>query len=337
LIGFKNILEIKAKRLFLDGIQMVNPESFSRIYVNAMNTGESDGSIVKPFATIAEAVTAMVAMTTATGFVLDIAYGAYAESAAATFPNKPMVVYGNNATVTFSAGLTIPHAQYTRYDLNTVGDIAFTGATAGKAIVQGGSITGNVTLSSGVYMDIKTATVSSVSKAFTVSSGATAVFIGCICTIKVTGAGTIMLENNHWNTGYAGYLITSTSGGIINAINNIIVNSNGAGGGISCDNGATTAPNSIFGNAIAAVTPVACGTAVTIYGKNSLSGGARTGAGYIPVSDDIIGPSVVVLGSDATGDLYYRAATTGLLTRIPIGTTGQVLKVVAGVPAWADA
>lgn len=31
------------------------------------------------------------------------------------------------------------------------------------------------------------------------------------------------------------------------------------------------------------------------------------------------------VGSDATGDMYYRAATTGYLTRIPVGTSGQVL------------
>lgn len=40
------------------------------------------------------------------------------------------------------------------------------------------------------------------------------------------------------------------------------------------------------------------------------------------------------LGSDATGDIWYRAATTGLMTRIPIGSTGQVLKVSGGIPAW---
>lgn len=40
--------------------------------------------------------------------------------------------------------------------------------------------------------------------------------------------------------------------------------------------------------------------------------------------------------SDATGDIYYRNAS-GLFTRLPIGTTGQILKVVSGIPAWSAA
>jgi len=34
------------------------------------------------------------------------------------------------------------------------------------------------------------------------------------------------------------------------------------------------------------------------------------------------------------GDLQYRSATANTNTRLPIGTTGQVLSVVGGVPAW---
>jgi hypothetical protein len=41
------------------------------------------------------------------------------------------------------------------------------------------------------------------------------------------------------------------------------------------------------------------------------------------------------LGSDATGDTYYRNSGS-LLTRLPIGTTGQVLTVSGGVPAWSN-
>jgi hypothetical protein len=35
------------------------------------------------------------------------------------------------------------------------------------------------------------------------------------------------------------------------------------------------------------------------------------------------------------GDLAYSSATANTNTRLPIGTTGQVLAVVGGVPAWA--
>lgn len=40
------------------------------------------------------------------------------------------------------------------------------------------------------------------------------------------------------------------------------------------------------------------------------------------------------LGSDATGDIFYRNSS-GLFTRLPIGTNGQVLTVSSGLPAWA--
>lgn len=43
-----------------------------------------------------------------------------------------------------------------------------------------------------------------------------------------------------------------------------------------------------------------------------------------------------ILGSDATGDIYYRSATNGILARLGIGTAGQQLVVNNGLPAWAD-
>ncbi|MBL7997932.1 MAG: hypothetical protein JNL32_04760 [Candidatus Kapabacteria bacterium] len=41
----------------------------------------------------------------------------------------------------------------------------------------------------------------------------------------------------------------------------------------------------------------------------------------------------IALGSDATGDVYYRNSA-GLLTRLGIGSSGQVLGVSGGLPAW---
>lgn len=40
------------------------------------------------------------------------------------------------------------------------------------------------------------------------------------------------------------------------------------------------------------------------------------------------------LGSDATGDIWYRNAS-GNMTRLPIGSASQVLTVAAGIPSWA--
>ena len=49
-----------------------------------------------------------------------------------------------------------------------------------------------------------------------------------------------------------------------------------------------------------------------------------------------IGAWTITLGSDATGDIYYRNSS-GMLTRLGIGSSGQVLSVSGGLPAWAAA
>jgi len=40
------------------------------------------------------------------------------------------------------------------------------------------------------------------------------------------------------------------------------------------------------------------------------------------------------LGSDATGDTYYRNSS-GYFTRLPVGTNGDVLTLASGLPSWA--
>ena len=42
------------------------------------------------------------------------------------------------------------------------------------------------------------------------------------------------------------------------------------------------------------------------------------------------------MGSDATGDIYYRNSS-GNIQRLGIGTTGQVLSVSSGLPSWQPA
>ena len=47
----------------------------------------------------------------------------------------------------------------------------------------------------------------------------------------------------------------------------------------------------------------------------------------------VVGSMRLVLGGDATGDLYYRDAS-GDLVNLGIGTQGQVLTVDTGIPTW---
>ena len=48
----------------------------------------------------------------------------------------------------------------------------------------------------------------------------------------------------------------------------------------------------------------------------------------------VIGGATVTLGSDATGDVYYRNAS-GVFTRLGVGTDADVLTLASGIPSWA--
>jgi len=67
-----------------------------------------------------------------------------------------------------------------------------------------------------------------------------------------------------------------------------------------------------------------------VYSRDSVMFGTTTPAAFFHVN----GTSRFDLGSDATGDIFYRNSS-GLFTRLPIGSSGQVLTVNSGLPAWA--
>jgi hypothetical protein len=53
----------------------------------------------------------------------------------------------------------------------------------------------------------------------------------------------------------------------------------------------------------------------------------------LAATSDVLGGVTMTLGSDATGDIYYRNSS-GILTRLGIGSTNNVLNVSGGLPAW---
>jgi hypothetical protein len=62
----------------------------------------------------------------------------------------------------------------------------------------------------------------------------------------------------------------------------------------------------------------------------------KDGATAIETLGDSVDATVKALNPSTTlGDVEYRSATANTNTRLGIGTTGQVLSVVGGVPAWA--
>jgi len=62
----------------------------------------------------------------------------------------------------------------------------------------------------------------------------------------------------------------------------------------------------------------------------------KDGAAAIRTLGSSIDTTTKALNPSTTlGDIEYRSATANTNTRLPIGTSGQVLAVVGGVPAWA--
>ena len=77
------------------------------------------------------------------------------------------------------------------------------------------------------------------------------------------------------------------------------------------------------------------GATILTDGSASLTGGELSSATI--GSGNTLGGVTMTLGSDADGDIYYRASNT--LTRLPKGTALQQLRMNAGAtaPEWADA
>ena len=311
----------------------IAPPSVS-IYIDGNRTDSytPNGSMVMPYKTVHDAIAAAAGYASAE---INIAPGTYTETGNLTIPNIPLIVYGNNATINSSGTITIQNPVFTRYDLNTIGTVVYSGTGTGRALIQGGSITGNVTANG--LIDFKSCSLLS----GTVTITSTGQLLGMMCTItsQFSSTGILMLENNIMNTGKSSALVTST-GGYCVLVNNIFVNTS-TGGAISCNNGAngTTAINIIANNTItvASGVSIACGTAVTIYSRNSITGGSNTGTGFVAVNTDILGAGTIMqLGSDATGDLYARSST-GVLTRIAAPASALTLKhsgVAGTLPYW---
>jgi len=63
----------------------------------------------------------------------------------------------------------------------------------------------------------------------------------------------------------------------------------------------------------------------------------KDGAAAIRTLGSSIDTTTKNLNPETTlGDIAYRSATANTNTRLAIGTTGQILSVVAGVPAWIE-
>lgn len=147
-------------------------------------------------------------------------------------------------------------------------------------------------------------------------------------TVRVSGVTTLA---NLSGSG-AGYVGVDNSG-------NLSFSSGTAGPSGPTGLTGATGPTGAAGSVTIATNQVAYAT-----GSNTLGGsntfvftGINVGIGSATPGAklDVNGSMKLLLGSDATGDLYYNGGT-GAVTRIGIGSTGQHLVVSGGIPSWAS-
>jgi hypothetical protein len=308
------------------------------IYVDGNRTDSytADGSINRPYKTL----DAVFTVTPTTPIAIHLAPATYTQTTDVTFPNVSIVIFGNNSTLDATGHtITVTNPNYARYNLFTIAsNVTFNNFSSGaRCLMQGGGITGNITINS--YCEFTQCQLNG--GTITVGNTGQAVVTLCSPTSKFVSTGSLTLERINMNTSYAGYLVTSTAGQL--TVSNSLfynLNTGSSAGVISCNNGATTLPNFISNNVLvnsgSTQYCLLSGTAATVYSKNYVYG-AHTVIGSLlaPVSSDMTGAgNVMALGSDATGDIYYRNSL-GLLTRIALGTNGQVLQSNGTIPGWA--
>lgn len=66
---------------------------------------------------------------------------------------------------------------------------------------------------------------------------------------------------------------------------------------------------------------------------SGVTGTLTTNAGTQTLTNKTLTSPKINVGSDATGDIYYRDSG-GNFTRLAIGSAGQILQVVSGLPSW---
>ncbi len=200
------------------------------------------------------------------------------------------------------------------------GDISGSGTTSIVTSIGAGKVTNAMLVNSSL-------TIGSTS----VSLGSTASTIaGLTLTSPTINGGT--------HTGITNLGIRSTGTGVfdISLINtenltagrNLTLVLNNADRTLNLGGNLITTGNNITLNTsgVTSVTLPTSGTLATLAGTETLTNKTIG-------SSNTIGAVTVTVGSDATGDIYYRNAS-GVLTRLGIGTTGQFLGINTGLPAW---
>ena len=150
--------------------------------------------------------------------------------------------------------------------------------------------------------------------------------------VGVIGVGCSGVSSEYSNRLYAA---ANPPGGVGNPIDITVAQEFDEGGGT----GYITHRRLFFDGTAHTITAYAWSTSAVVGGVGwHVASDGRMGVGTSTLTAGaqltVSGAIAMNVGSDATGDLYYRNAS-GLLTRLAVGTNTHVLTLAGGLPTWA--
>ena len=201
------------------------------------------------------------------------------------------------------------------------------------AVARGGTGAGTLTgllLGNGTSAVTALTTSAGISGAISDETGSGALVFGTAPTV-VGGSFTALTALSVLNSGTGTFSLRLVEDDTLTANRNLTFTVQDASRTISLGGNLNFA--SAFTTTTAAITLAATGggSSVTVPATGTLA----TLAGSETLTNKTLTSPVLNVGSDATGDIYYRNA--GVLTRLGVGSAGQVLTVASGVPSWAAA
>lgn len=149
--------------------------------------------------------------------------------------------------------------------------------------------------------------------------------------INAKGTGALRLQANATGAIYLGLLNSTVNIGTSGAS---VLNIGSSG----LASGTLTIAGSVAGASTILAPSSGGGTATLFAGTDTFAGLATVQSlthTTFAASTDVLGGVTMTVGSDAEGDIYYRHS--GILTRLPIGSSAALLTVSGGIPAWVAA
>jgi len=317
-------LAITTKEIYIDG--------------NRTDTFISNGSVIKPYKTIQDALMSITNPTV--GYTFYIAPGIYTTTSAISFPSVPITIYGNRSLWTVPS-VTVNN-PYSVYDLNTIGTViyAYTGAT--RSLRLGGSITGAVTING--FEDYESINFST--NSITISANSSPLFSHCTIGSKIiSAASTSVITINDCQFSRPtvdDYNIDMTNGGQLICRGVLLSNLPIASGGTHANiNLSGASSSSSIPNMIASTVGnygITCGTAYTILGPDNILPVVTGTSLHLTAARKIVEYSLANQSASKTSTTLYTVQATGLykttgsIRITTAGTTGTVLLTLDGLP-----